>query len=136
MCLVTKMSNIYRTALYYTGSHDQFIQHSSRLKNRLSRTRFITGLPFLSIYPNRHHLYPLQKSPVKNNNDEGENNKTFHNKRQNPTPHLNTILCDRLLEALLMVAYPLTPELNPSAQRCLTRFLLVILLLEMCISLI
>jgi hypothetical protein len=31
---------------------------------------------------------------------------------------------------------PLTPELNPSAQRCLTRFLLRILLLELCISLI
>jgi hypothetical protein len=30
---------------------------------------------------------------------------------------------------------PLTPELNPSAQRCLTRFLLGILLLEPCISL-
>jgi hypothetical protein len=28
---------------------------------------------------------------------------------------------------------PLTPELNPSAQRCLTRFLLGILLLEPCI---
>jgi hypothetical protein len=31
---------------------------------------------------------------------------------------------------------PLTPELNPSAQRCLRRFLLGILLLEPCISLI
>jgi hypothetical protein len=31
---------------------------------------------------------------------------------------------------------PLTPELNPSAQRCLTRNLLRILLLELCISLI
>jgi hypothetical protein len=31
---------------------------------------------------------------------------------------------------------PLTPELNPSAHRCLTRFLLGILLLEPCISLI
>jgi hypothetical protein len=31
---------------------------------------------------------------------------------------------------------PLTPELNPYAQRCLTRFLLRILLLEPCISLI
>jgi hypothetical protein len=31
---------------------------------------------------------------------------------------------------------PLTPELNPSTQRCLTRFLLGILLLEPCISLI
>jgi hypothetical protein len=31
---------------------------------------------------------------------------------------------------------PLTPELNPSAQRCLTGFLLGILLLEPCISLI
>jgi hypothetical protein len=30
---------------------------------------------------------------------------------------------------------PLTPEINPSAQRCLTRFLLGILLLEPCISL-
>jgi hypothetical protein len=30
---------------------------------------------------------------------------------------------------------PLTPELNPPAQRCLTRFLLDILLLEPCISL-
>jgi hypothetical protein len=32
--------------------------------------------------------------------------------------------------------YPLTPELNPSAQRCLTRFFTGILLLEPCISLI
>jgi hypothetical protein len=31
---------------------------------------------------------------------------------------------------------PLTPDLNPSAQRCLTRFLLGILPLELCISLI
>jgi hypothetical protein len=31
---------------------------------------------------------------------------------------------------------PLTPELNPSAQRCMTTFLLGILLLEPCISLI
>jgi hypothetical protein len=31
---------------------------------------------------------------------------------------------------------PLTPGLNPSAQRCLTKFLLGILLLEPCISLI
>jgi hypothetical protein len=31
---------------------------------------------------------------------------------------------------------PLTPELNPSAQRYLTRFLLVIVLIEPCISLI
>jgi hypothetical protein len=31
---------------------------------------------------------------------------------------------------------PLTPELNLSAQRCLTRFLLGILFLEQCISLI
>jgi hypothetical protein len=30
----------------------------------------------------------------------------------------------------------LTPELNPPAQRCLTRFLLGILLLEPCVSLI
>jgi hypothetical protein len=32
--------------------------------------------------------------------------------------------------------YRLTPELNPSAQRCLTRFLLGVLLLETGISLI
>jgi hypothetical protein len=31
---------------------------------------------------------------------------------------------------------PLTPELNPTAQRCLTKFLMGILLLEPCISLI
>jgi hypothetical protein len=31
---------------------------------------------------------------------------------------------------------PLTPELNPSAQRCLTRFVIGILLLEPCILLI
>jgi hypothetical protein len=31
---------------------------------------------------------------------------------------------------------PLTPELSPSAQRCLTRFFIVILLLEPCILLI
>jgi hypothetical protein len=30
---------------------------------------------------------------------------------------------------------PLTPELNPSAQRCLMRVLLAIFLLELCISL-
>jgi hypothetical protein len=31
---------------------------------------------------------------------------------------------------------PLTPELKPSTQRCLTKFLLGILLLEPCVSLI
>jgi hypothetical protein len=35
----------------------------------------------------------------------------------------------------ILVINPLTPELNPSAQRCLTRFLLGILLLEPYISL-
>jgi hypothetical protein len=35
----------------------------------------------------------------------------------------------------LCVFNPLTPELNPSAQRCLAGFLLGSLLLEMCISL-
>jgi hypothetical protein len=40
------------------------------------------------------------------------------------------------LTALSAEFNPLTPELNPSAQRCLTRFLLGILLLEPCISLI
>jgi hypothetical protein len=35
-----------------------------------------------------------------------------------------------------LVLNPLTPELNPSSQRCLTRFLLGIFLLEQCISLI
>jgi hypothetical protein len=41
------------------------------------------------------------------------------------------------LWALRVVAIsPLSPELNPSAQRYLTRFLLGILLLEPCISLI
>jgi hypothetical protein len=34
------------------------------------------------------------------------------------------------------VVNALTPELNPSTQRCLTKFLLGILLLEPCISLI
>jgi hypothetical protein len=34
------------------------------------------------------------------------------------------------------VINPLTPELNPSEQRCLTRILLGILLLQPCISLI
>jgi hypothetical protein len=38
-------------------------------------------------------------------------------------------------EAFIYDINPLTPKLNPSAQRCLTRFLLVILLLEPCISL-
>jgi hypothetical protein len=37
---------------------------------------------------------------------------------------------------LLNYLNPLTPELNPSAQRCLRRFLLGILLLEPCILLI
>jgi hypothetical protein len=37
---------------------------------------------------------------------------------------------------VLLLVNPLTPELNPSAQRCLTRVLLGILLLEPCISLI
>jgi hypothetical protein len=36
----------------------------------------------------------------------------------------------------LSLLNPLTPELNPSAQRCLTWFLVGILLLEPCISLI
>jgi hypothetical protein len=42
--------------------------------------------------------------------------------------HLST--CDQ------MIVNPLTPELTPSAQRCLASFLLGILLLEPCISLI
>jgi hypothetical protein len=37
---------------------------------------------------------------------------------------------------VVMVINPLKPELNPSAQRCLTRFLLGIFLLEPSISLI
>jgi hypothetical protein len=36
----------------------------------------------------------------------------------------------------LVCVNPLTPELNPSAQRCLMRLLLGIMLLEPCISLI
>jgi hypothetical protein len=42
---------------------------------------------------------------------------------------------NKVTESLCLIN-PLTPELNPSAQRCLTRFLLGILLLEPCISLI
>jgi hypothetical protein len=38
--------------------------------------------------------------------------------------------------SLICEINPLTPELNPSVQRCLTRFLLGILLLEPCISFI
>jgi hypothetical protein len=38
--------------------------------------------------------------------------------------------------AFTNIINPLKPELNPSAQRCLTRFLLGILLLEPCISFI
>jgi hypothetical protein len=41
----------------------------------------------------------------------------------------------RSVQAANFHVNPLTPELNPSAQRCLTRFLLGILLLELCISL-
>jgi hypothetical protein len=37
---------------------------------------------------------------------------------------------------VFVVTNPLKPELNPSAQRCLTIFLMGILLLEPCISLI
>jgi hypothetical protein len=37
---------------------------------------------------------------------------------------------------VVLVLNHLTPELNPSAQCCLTRFLLMILLLEQSISLI
>jgi hypothetical protein len=40
------------------------------------------------------------------------------------------------IQGLTVYINPLTPELNPSAQRCLTRFLLVILFLERCSSLI
>jgi hypothetical protein len=39
-------------------------------------------------------------------------------------------------KGIIVIINPLTPELNPSAQRCLTRFLLGILLPEPCISLI
>jgi hypothetical protein len=46
---------------------------------------------------------------------------TFHNTWLDTWPH---------------ILKPLTPELNPFAQRCLTRFLLGILLLKPCISLI
>jgi hypothetical protein len=42
----------------------------------------------------------------------------------------------RAVHSFKIVINPLTPELNLSAQRCLTRFLLGILLLEPCISLI
>jgi hypothetical protein len=42
----------------------------------------------------------------------------------------------RLLQTYEQTVNPSTRELNPSAQRCLTRFLLGILLLEPCISLI
>jgi hypothetical protein len=47
---------------------------------------------------------------------------------------LSVQLCNVTL--LLGNFNPLTPELNPSAQRRLTRFLMGILLLEPCISLI
>jgi hypothetical protein len=43
---------------------------------------------------------------------------------------------DTLYERPLESINPLTLELNPSAQRCLTRFLLGILIFELCISLI
>jgi hypothetical protein len=60
-----------------------------------------------------------------------------------PTKSYNQSLLDvkrRCAEASYSTASkhvnPLTPELNPSVQRCLTRVLLEILLLESCISLI
>jgi hypothetical protein len=65
--------------------------------------------------------------------------KIYHTFSRN-TPHLQEILPDKnygyeKLEQPHSVN-PLTPELDPSAQRCLTGFLLGILLLEPCISLI
>jgi hypothetical protein len=48
----------------------------------------------------------------------------------------NEVLCVRYIEVRQQISNPLTPELNPSTQRCLTRFLLGILLLELCVSLI
>jgi hypothetical protein len=49
----------------------------------------------------------------------------------NQPPYYEVNVCSDTL-----VFNPLTPELNPSSQHCLTRFLLGILLLERCISLI
>jgi hypothetical protein len=37
---------------------------------------------------------------------------------------------------VILTLNPLTPELNPSAQRCMSRFLLGILLVEPCVLLI
>jgi hypothetical protein len=49
---------------------------------------------------------------------------------------LHNIYYIRISVTFVSIINPLTPELNPSPQRCLTRFLLVILLLEPYISLI
>jgi hypothetical protein len=48
--------------------------------------------------------------------------------------HLVTSSCSVTLTNFITVQFP--PVLNPSAQRCLTKFLLGILLLELCISFI
>jgi hypothetical protein len=58
-------------------------------------------------------------------------------KQRNITVHFRSIPCDSMRKSgsRVLCINPLNPELNPSAQRCLTRFLMGILLLEPCISL-
>jgi hypothetical protein len=52
-------------------------------------------------------------------------------------PLWNSMAASRIkIQSIPLSFNSLTPELNPYAQRCLTRFLLGILLLEPCISLI
>jgi hypothetical protein len=53
----------------------------------------------------------------------------------NLRPRIGVTVCIVEYVGLYEYINPLTPELKPSAQRCLTRFLLGILLLEPCISL-
>ena len=59
------------------------------------------------------------------------------NAELNPISHLLALLGGANIVVISRLRVnPLQPELNPSAQHCLARFLLGILLLESCISLI
>lgn len=79
------------------------------------RTEFLESISLLAF-----HFFPFiliaiiyvrSKSLLSNNNnDESDNSETSHNKRENSTPQLSTILWDRLLEAQLVGA--LTPLLT------------------------
>jgi hypothetical protein len=60
----------------------------------------------------------------------------LENMTWSPNVSAHTLFRVGALNLIRMQINPLTAELNPSAQHCLTRFLLGILLLESCISLI